>query len=129
MTEKELASRQKQESKRKLVKIKQTSGCVDCGENNHIVLDFDHIKDKKYNMVNWASTIIGIILGFSAVLGLIKESGKNAAIEENIAAQTQKQWELRQIDSKTINDLKVKLSAMESDIEWLKRGHKTVDSQ
>ena len=86
-------------------------------------------KDKKYNMVNWASTIIGIILGFSAVLGLIKESGKNAAIEENIAAQTQKQWELRQIDSKTINDLKVKLSAMESDIEWLKRGHKTVDSQ
>jgi hypothetical protein len=50
MTEKELASRQKQESKRKLVKIKQASGCVDCGENNHIVLDFDHIKDKKYNI-------------------------------------------------------------------------------
>ena len=50
MTEKELASRQKQELKRKLVKIKQTSGCVDCGENNHIVLDFDHIKDKKYNI-------------------------------------------------------------------------------
>ena len=50
MTEKELASRQKQESKRKLVKIKQASGCVDCGENNHIVLDSDHIKDKKYNI-------------------------------------------------------------------------------
>lgn len=50
MTEKELASRQKQELKRKLVKIKQTSGCVDCAENNHIVLDFDHIKDKKYNI-------------------------------------------------------------------------------
>ena len=49
MTDKEL-HRQKQAYKQRLIEIKQSSGCVDCGEKNHIVLDFDHIKDKKYNV-------------------------------------------------------------------------------
>jgi hypothetical protein len=50
MTEKQLAQRDKQNLKRKLAEIKEASGCVDCGEYNHIVLDFDHLKDKKYNI-------------------------------------------------------------------------------
>ncbi len=50
MTEKELATYNKQQYKKRLAEIKTASGCVDCGEKNHIVLDFDHIRDKKYNV-------------------------------------------------------------------------------
>jgi hypothetical protein len=50
MIKKRLEQYDKQELKKKLAKIKEDSGCMDCGENNHIVLDFDHIKDKKYNI-------------------------------------------------------------------------------
>ena len=50
MSEKELAVFNKQQFKQRLKEIKEASGCVDCGECNHIVLDFDHIKDKKYNI-------------------------------------------------------------------------------
>lgn len=32
--------------------------CVDCGEVNPIVLDFDHLKDKKFNIAN--STRLGL---------------------------------------------------------------------
>lgn len=50
MTEKELATKTKQQYKKRLKEIKEASGCVDCGIKNHIVLDFDHIRDKKYNI-------------------------------------------------------------------------------
>lgn len=50
MTDKELVNYNKQQFKRRLQEIKEDSGCVDCGEYNHIVLDFDHLKDKKYNI-------------------------------------------------------------------------------
>jgi hypothetical protein len=50
MSGKELAAYNKQQFKSRLQKIKEDSGCVDCGVCNHIVLDFDHLKDKKYNI-------------------------------------------------------------------------------
>jgi hypothetical protein len=50
MSGKELAVYNKQQFKSRLQKIKEDSGCVDCGVGNHIVLDFDHLKDKKYNI-------------------------------------------------------------------------------
>jgi transcription elongation factor Elf1 len=40
----------KKEIKQRIKELKELQGCVDCGEKNHIVLDFDHIKDKKYNV-------------------------------------------------------------------------------
>ena len=33
-------------------KVKSNSGCVDCGETNHIVLDFDHIDGDKYKNIS-----------------------------------------------------------------------------
>jgi hypothetical protein len=50
MTDKELAHQQKQILKKKLANIKEASGCSDCGITNHIMLDFDHLRDKKYNV-------------------------------------------------------------------------------
>lgn len=49
MTDKEV-NRQRQDFKIRLQNIKQSRGCADCSENNPIVLDFDHIRDKKYNI-------------------------------------------------------------------------------
>jgi hypothetical protein len=55
MTDKELVLYNKQQFKKRLLDIKEASGCVDCGLKNHIVLDFDHLHDKKYNI-----SIIGL---------------------------------------------------------------------
>jgi hypothetical protein len=50
MSNKKLDHYNKQEFKRRLAKIKEDSGCVDCGITNHIILDFDHLQNKKYNI-------------------------------------------------------------------------------
>ena len=50
MTDKELVYYNKQQFKKRLSEIKEASGCVDCGLKNHIILDFDHLHDKKYNI-------------------------------------------------------------------------------
>lgn len=81
----------------------------------------------KSQMVNWISTIIGIILGLFAIVGWFKESGKIQANSESIAAQTQKQWELRQLDQVTMSQLKQDIATIKSDIKWLEKGHKTID--
>ena len=52
-------SRSRERNKKQLVvnkeyvdKVKSNSGCVDCGETNHIVLDFDHIDGDKYKNIS-----------------------------------------------------------------------------
>jgi hypothetical protein len=50
MTDKELDHYNKQQIKKRLAEIKESAGCFDCGMSNHIVLDFDHLRDKKYNV-------------------------------------------------------------------------------
>jgi len=50
MTDKELVQYNKQQLKQRLKEIKEKAGCKDCGETNHIVLDFDHLSNKKYNV-------------------------------------------------------------------------------
>ena len=50
MSNKKLTQYDKQEFKKRLQIIKEKSGCLDCGEKNHIVLDFDHLTNKKYNI-------------------------------------------------------------------------------
>ena len=44
--------KQRDLNKKYVQKIKTESGCVDCGETNHIVLDFDHITNDKYKNVS-----------------------------------------------------------------------------
>jgi uncharacterized protein YktB (UPF0637 family) len=50
MTNKEMEHKKKKEFRDKLANIKENAGCADCGIKNQIILDFDHLKDKKYNI-------------------------------------------------------------------------------
>lgn len=50
MSSKKIEQGQKKHYRRQLADIKESAGCFDCGIKDPIVLDFDHIRDKKYNV-------------------------------------------------------------------------------
>lgn len=50
MSAKKAAHDNQQELKKKISAIKESSGCTDCGIQNPVLLDFDHLRDKKYNI-------------------------------------------------------------------------------
>lgn len=83
--------------------------------------------ENKKELANWISTIIAIALGISAIIGWFRQSGAIQANSENIAVQTQKQWELRQADQIAITQLKQEIAAIKADVKWLEKGHKTSD--
>ncbi len=39
-------------NKEYILAVKSKSGCIDCGEKNHIVLDFDHVRGEKFGNVS-----------------------------------------------------------------------------
>ena len=56
--------KQRDKNKRYVNEIKSKSECVDCGENNPLVLDFDHVKGDKVMAV---SDMIGSAYSLAAI--------------------------------------------------------------
>jgi hypothetical protein len=44
--------RQRDINRKYVEDIKKKSSCIDCGESNHLVLDFDHIGGDKYKCIS-----------------------------------------------------------------------------
>lgn len=42
---------QRKWAKEYINRVKRTFGCVDCGVNNPIILEFDHVKGEKFNNI------------------------------------------------------------------------------
>ncbi len=56
--------KQRDKNKRYVNEIKSKSECIDCGENNPLVLDFDHVKGDKVMAV---SDMIGSAYSLAAI--------------------------------------------------------------
>ena len=44
--------RQKQKNKEFVDRVKRMNGCLDCGESNPVVLDFDHVRGDKSKAIS-----------------------------------------------------------------------------
>ena len=44
--------KQRQRNREYIAEVKSNSKCIDCGESNHIVLEFDHVKGEKVKNVS-----------------------------------------------------------------------------
>lgn len=62
--------KQRDKNKRYVNEIKSKSECIDCGENNPLVLDFDHVKGDKVMAV---SDMIGSAYSLAAIQREIKK--------------------------------------------------------
>lgn len=49
------SKKQSIENRKKIFEYYLKNSCVDCGENDPVVLEFDHLKDKKYTISNLIS--------------------------------------------------------------------------